>query len=53
MIKEWIAKRFCMHQWKEIKEICVYDDRVKGKRPVLRKYLYCCKKCGELKQVNL
>ena len=40
-----IEKLSCKHEWKEVKEITVYDDL----RGTYYKYLFVCKKCGKLK----
>jgi hypothetical protein len=54
MIKEWIAKYWCLHKWNEIKATEAYDlDRKRDTMPMYREYLYVCEKCGEFKKIRL
>jgi hypothetical protein len=58
MLKSWIAKHWCLHDWKQIKEIDVVDytlfyrDKDGKEISIYRKYLYVCKKCGEFKEIK-
>ena len=47
LLKNWILKLTCRHNWKELKHMNVYmndDSHV---------YLLVCTKCGKFKQVKM
>lgn len=51
LLKNWILKLTCRHNWKELKHMNVYmnDEEI----PYSRVYLLVCTKCGKLKQVKM
>ena len=52
MIKEWIAKHWCLHKWKIMHKVNLIDETKKTKTPYGYKYTYCCEKCGEWKMLQ-
>ena len=51
LLKNWILKLTCRHNWKELKHMNVYmnDEEI----PYSHVYLLVCNKCGKLKQVKM
>lgn len=50
IILAFLHKRFCLHDWVEIRIVSTYED-VHISRPFKQTYLYKCKKCGKFKQI--
>lgn len=51
LLKNWILKLTCRHNWKELKHMAVYMDDEEV--PCSHVYLLICTKCGKLKQVKM
>nr|DAT50419.1 MAG TPA: hypothetical protein [Caudoviricetes sp.] len=51
LLKNWILKLTCRHNWKELKHMAVYMDDEEV--PCSHVYLLVCTKCGKLKQVKM
>ena len=51
LLKNWILKLACRHNWKELKHVNVYMDDEEV--PCSHVYLLVCTKCGKLKQVKM
>lgn len=48
MIKQIIAKWFCLHTWEE-KNCIKWIDRID--RTNTFEFIYCCTKCGKFKKI--
>lgn len=53
MIKNLFKKLFCCHEWEQVRRINVYKDDDKESLPVRFILLYCCKKCGKFKKIEI
>ncbi len=54
MIKEYIAKFWCLHQWKELHKVNILDlEKKNNDIPIGYKIIYVCEKCGNFKEIEL
>lgn len=51
LIKQWLAKKACCHDWIFHAETKVYDDPYSN--PVYIKHTLICKKCGKIKRIKV
>jgi hypothetical protein len=53
MIKNLFKKLCCCHEWEQVRRINVYKDDNEENLPVRFILLYCCKKCGKFKKIEI
>ena len=53
MIKNLFKKLCCCHEWEQVRRINVYKDDNEKNLPVRFILLYCCKKCGKFKKIEI
>lgn len=52
LIKQGLQKLACLHDYKEIKSLGIYEN-YNDKLPVKYTLLYQCKKCGKFKKITM
>lgn len=55
LIRQFLEKLICSHQWKEIRNINLYRNTSigKGELPYGNIFLYQCTKCGKFKKIEI
>ena len=51
MIKQWISKHFCHHEWEKAHQADYYHTNEDSPNRVI--ILFMCKKCGKFKKIKL
>ena len=51
IIKQWLAKKACCHDWKVHETVNVYDSQFEY--PICTRQTLICKKCGKIKRIKL
>jgi len=55
LIKQWLAKKACCHDWVVHETIEVYEDSrlFPNSIPIRTEQTLICKKCGKIKRIKL
>lgn len=53
MIKQFIEKFLCKHQWEVHGKIYLWDESITDKRPIGIEEILFCKLCGKIKKISL